>query len=101
MARDDSDKGVIIMEEKKKLNVSGMVLGIIGTVFAFFLPVVTYACSITGLVCGIRKRRIKNSTASIALNTTALIIAAFNSIVGILVTVRVYGSEKQNSSDED
>lgn len=89
------------MEEKKKISVSSLVLGIVGTVFAFFIPVVTYGCSITGLVRGIKKRRVKNSTAGIALNVVALVIAVFNSLAGILVTLKVYGSEKNAESRSD
>ena len=86
------------MEEKKKISVSSLVLGIVGTVFAFCIPAVTYGCSITGLVRGLKKRRVKNCTAGIALNVVALVIAVFNSLAGILVTLKVYGSEKSAES---
>lgn len=89
------------MEEKKRIGVSSLVLGIVGTVFAFFIPAVTYGCSITGLVRGIKKRHVKNCTAGITLNIIALAIAAFNSLVGILVTLKVYGSEKSAESSSD
>ena len=84
------------MEEKKRISVSSLVLGIIGTVFAFCIPVVTYSCSIPGLVRGIKKRREKNCTAGITLNIIALAVAMFNSLIGILVTLKVYGSEKSD-----
>ena len=86
------------MEEKKRISVSSLVLGIVGTVFAFFIPAVTYGCSITGLVRGVKKRKIKNCTAGITLNIVALAIAVFNSLAGILVTLKVYGSEKSDES---
>ena len=86
------------MEEKKRISVSSLVLGIVGTVFAFFIPAVTYGCSITGLVRGVKKRKIKNCTAGITLNIVALAIAVFNSLAGILVTLMVYGSEKSDES---
>lgn len=89
------------MEEKKRIGVSSLVLGIVGTVFAFCIPAVTYGCSITGLVRGIKKRHVKNCTAGITLNIIALAIAAFNSLVGILVTLKVYGSEKSAESSSD
>lgn len=89
------------MEEKKRISVSSLVLGIVGTVFAFCIPAVTYGCSITGLVRGIKKRHVKNCTAGIILNIIALAIAAFNSLVGILVTLKVYGSEKSAESSSD
>lgn len=86
------------MEEKKRISVSSLVLGIVGTVFAFFIPAVTYGCSITGLVRGVKKRKLKNCTAGITLNIVALAIAVFNSLAGILVTLKVYGSEKSDES---
>ncbi len=86
------------MEEKKKISVSSLVLGIVGTVFAFCIPAVTYGCSITGLARGLKKRKVKNCTAGIALNIVALVIAVFNSLAGILVTLKVYGSEKSAES---
>lgn len=86
------------MEEKKKISVSSLVLGIVGTVFAFCIPAVTYGCSITGLARGLGKRKVKNCTAGITLNVVALVIAVFNSLVGILVTLKVYGSEKSSQS---
>ena len=77
------------MEEKKKISISSLVLGIVGTVFAFCIPAVTYGCSITGLARGLKKRRVKNCTAGITLNVIALVI---------LVTLKVYGSEKSSQS---
>lgn len=88
------------MEQKKKIGISSLVLGIIGTVFAFFIPAVSYSCSVTGLVRGIKKRREKNCTAGITLNIIALAVAAVNSIVGILVTLKVYSSEKGEERTE-
>lgn len=88
------------MEQKKRISVSSLVLGIIGTVFAFFIPAVSYGCSVTGLVRGIKKRREKNCKAGIALNIIALAVAAVNSIVGILVTLKVYSSEKGEERTE-
>lgn len=88
------------MEQKKKIGISSLVLGIIGTVFAFFIPAVSYGCSVTGLVRGIKKRREKNCTAGITLNIIALAVAAVNSIVGILVTLKVYSSEKGEERTE-
>lgn len=88
------------MEQKKRISVSSLVLGIIGTVFAFFIPAVSYGCSVTGLVRGLKKRRKKNCTAGITLNIIALAVAAVNSIAGILVTLKVYSSEKGEERTE-
>ncbi|MCM1133204.1 MAG: hypothetical protein NC340_07000 [Ruminococcus flavefaciens] len=43
--------------EKKKIHVPSLVLMIVGLVFSFISPIVTYVCSIISLVMSIRKRR--------------------------------------------
>lgn len=43
----------------KKLCISSLVLGIVGLAFSFFLPVISYACAIPGLIIGVKKRRKK------------------------------------------
>ncbi|MDE6763090.1 MAG: hypothetical protein K2J73_05365 [Oscillospiraceae bacterium] len=83
----------------KKLCVSSLVLSIVGLVFSFFLPVVSYACAIPGLIIGIKKRK-KNyrSSAGISLSIVALSIALINSVLGVVMTVRMFFSGKR---DED
>lgn len=87
------------MTEKKKLCVSSLVLGIIGTVFSFFVPAVAYSCSVTGLALGVKKRKKLSSSAGIALNITALVIAAVNSVCGILMTLKMFGSEDTEETE--
>jgi len=41
----------------KKLCISSLVLGIVGLAFSFFLPVISYACAIPGLIIGVKKRK--------------------------------------------
>lgn len=81
----------------KKLCVSSLVLSIIGLVFSFFLPVVSYACAIPGLVIGIKKRR-KNysSSAGISISIVALSIALINSVLGVVMTVKMFFSGKSD-----
>lgn len=81
-------------EKSKKICVSGMVLGIVGIVFSFIFPAVSYSCSVTGLVMGLKKRKTHNSTAAIALNIVALSVAAINSLCGVLVTLKMFRSGK-------
>ena len=78
-------------EPDKKICVSSLVLGIIGLVFSAVLPVVSYACAIPGLIAGIRKsKKNYNSTAGISLSIIALIFAAVNSALGIVMTLRMF-----------
>ncbi|MDE6745322.1 MAG: hypothetical protein K2J72_01650 [Oscillospiraceae bacterium] len=81
----------------KKLCVSSLVLSIIGLVFSFFLPVVSYACAIPGLIIGIKKRR-KNysSSAGISISIVALSIALINSVLGVVMTVKMFFSGKSD-----
>ncbi|MDE5992255.1 MAG: hypothetical protein K2G87_04320 [Oscillospiraceae bacterium] len=81
----------------KKLCVSSLVLSIVGLVFSFFLPVVSYACAIPGLIIGIKKRR-KNysSSAGISISIVALSIALINSVLGVAMTVKMFFSDKSD-----
>lgn len=81
----------------KKLCVSSLVLSIVGLVFAFFLPVVSYACAIPGLIIGVKKRK-KNysSSAGISISIVALSIALINSVLGVVMTVKMFFSDKSD-----
>lgn len=81
----------------KKLCVSSLVLSIVGLVFSFFLPVVSYACAIPGLIIGVKKRR-KNysSSAGISISIIALSIALINSVLGVVMTVKMFFSGKSD-----
>lgn len=64
---------------------SPMVLGIVGIVFAILLPIVTYCCSIPGLVMANKDIRMgMNSNAARVLNIVAICIAVVNSFFGIV-----------------
>lgn len=81
--------------ERKKLCVSSLVLGIVGLVFSVIIPVVSYACAIPGLVIGLKRRRKNyNSTAGVALSIIALSLALLNSVFGVLMTIKMFFSEK-------
>ena len=77
------------IRRKKKVYTPGLTLGIIGTVFAFILPVVTFACSIPGLVTSVKaKNRRYDANAGIALNIVAISLAGINSVIGTILVVR-------------
>ena len=80
--------------DRKKLCVSSLVLGIVGLIFSFIVPVVSYACAIPGLVIGIKKRK-KNysSSAGISLSIVALSLALINSVFGVLMTIKMFFSD--------
>lgn len=83
----------------KKLCISSLVLSIVGLVFSFFLPVVSYACAIPGLIIGVKKRK-KNysSSAGISLSIVALSIALVNSVLGVVMTVKMFFSGKTDEN---
>lgn len=83
------------MTEEKKICVSSLVLGIVGTVLAFFVPAAAYSCSITGLALGARRRKTHSIGAGIALNIIALVIAGANSALGILCTLKMFGDDEE------
>ena len=84
--------------EKKKLCVSSLVLGIVGVVFSLFLPVAAYACSIPGLITGVKKQK-KNyhASAGIILNIVALSLALINSVLGIIMTIKIFFSDSMEN----
>lgn len=69
----------------KKIHVPGLVLMIIGAVFALLLPIVTYPCSIISLVMSISKRHTHKTTYAIVINIIALVLAAANSALGVML----------------
>lgn len=71
--------------EKKKIHVPSLVLMIVGLVFSFISPIVTYVCSIISLVMSIRKRRSNKTTYAIVLNIIALLIAVANHVYIIMI----------------
>ncbi len=80
--------------DRKKLCVSSLVLGIVGLIFSFIIPIVSYACAIPGLVIGIKRRK-KNysSSAGISLSIVALSLALINSVFGVLMTIKMFFSD--------
>jgi hypothetical protein len=76
-------------ETRKKLNLRSLVLGIVGIVFSVLLPGVTIACSVPGVVSAV-KRHGRNGIPGLALNITALSLAAANSAAAIVLTVRMF-----------
>ncbi len=83
---------------KRKLCVSSLVLGIVGIVMSFIAPVAAYACAVPGLVSGIKKSH-KNysSSAGIVLNIIALSLALVNSVLGVLMTIKIFFSDGKKS----
>lgn len=68
-----------------------LVLGIIGVVFALIFPLVTYACSIPGLVMAVSARKTGvYRTADLVLNIVALGVAVINSFAGCMMRATLY-----------
>ncbi len=85
----------------QKICVSSLALGIVGLVFSSFLPVVSYACSIPGLVFAVtKKKKNYNCTAGLALNIIAISIAAINSLLGIIMTIKIFTKGKNKVSSK-
>lgn len=68
--------------ENKKIDVPSLALSIIGLVFSPLLPIVTYPCSIIGLVMAIKRRADKKTIAAIVLCIIGLVVALINSAIG-------------------
>ena len=88
-------------DEKRKLCVSSLVLGIVGVVFSLIAPVAAYSCAIPGLVIGIKKsRRNYSASAGIVLNIVAISLALINSVLGIIMTIRLFFSDTDDAGNE-
>jgi hypothetical protein len=82
-------RGFAMAEERKKINVISLVLGILATVFSVSIPGIAYSCGIPGIVIAV-KRKNYNGKAGFALNVVAVTLAATNSVLSILLTAKMY-----------
>ncbi len=81
----------------KKVCISSLVLGIIGLVFSTVFPMVTYSCSVPALIIGLKKnKKDYDSTAGVALSIIGITFAVINSVLGIIVTLRMYMSNSRD-----
>lgn len=86
---------------KKKLHIPSMTLGVVGIVFSVFLPIIAYACSIPGLIIGIRsKKKNYNNTAGLVLNIVAISLAVINTTIGIIMTIKIFASKDKKNHQE-
>ncbi len=84
---------------RRKLCVPSLVLGIVGVVFSLFLPFISYGCSIPGLALAFRNRKKEyNTKPGMILNTIALALSVVNSALGIIMTVKLFFA---SNSDEE
>lgn len=78
------------MVYKSKRSISSMVLGIVGIFFSILVPIVTYACSIPGLIIAIRhSRKAYLAKPGIILNIVALSIATLNSLMAAVIAIKL------------
>jgi hypothetical protein len=78
-----------MVQERKKVNVISLVLGIVAVVFSVSIPAVAYSCGIPGIVLAV-KRKTHNGKAGFALGVVAVTLAAINSIISVLLTARMF-----------
>lgn len=78
------------MVYKNKQSIPSLVLGIVGVVFALIFPIVTYACSIPGLIIALKDRkRAYKANPGIVLNIVALSIALINSLFAVVIAIKM------------
>lgn len=76
---------------RRKLCVPSLVLGIVGVLFSLFLPFVSYGCSIPGLVIAFnKKKKDYNTKPGMILNIIAIALSVINSALGIIMTVKLF-----------
>ena len=84
------------MVYKKKKSISSMVLGIVGIAFSLIVPIVTFACSIPGLLIALNhKKRAYQANAGIVLNIVGLSIATLNSLMAVVIAIKLASNERK------
>ena len=85
-------RGAPIYPQKSNFGTISMVLGIVGILFALLLPIIAYPLGIIGIILGVkaRKNNEPRSTAGLVLSIITLVVAAINSILGVLMALGSY-----------
>ena len=78
---DEQKENVVSADGKKPLDVAALVLGIVTVIFAFLMPIVSYACGIIGLVFAIKHRKNKRTTAALILCIVGIVVAVICNVV--------------------
>ena len=81
------DCGVAASAASRKIHVASLVLSIIGLVFSLLFPLVTYPCSIVGLVMAVKKKSECKTTAALVMCIIGLVIAIINSSIGAFMGI--------------
>ena len=68
-----------------KIHMPSLILSIVGLVFALLLPIITYPCSIVGLVMAIKKKAEFKTTAAFVMCIIGLSVAFINSFLGVMM----------------
>lgn len=86
------------MVYKKKKSIASFVLGVVGIAFSILIPVVTYACSIPGLLIAVRDRkRAYQAKPGIVLNIVALSVATLNSLMAVVIAIKLHFTNKKEN----
>ena len=75
------------MNYEMKTHVPSLVLSIVGLVFSLLLPLITYPCSIAGLVLAVNHRSTYKTTAALVMCIIGLVLAVVNSAIGAYLAI--------------
>ena len=75
---------------EKKIDVPSLVLSIVGLVFAFFFPFVTFPCSIVGLVFAIKRKKTHKTTAALVMCIVGLALAILITILSVVLVASIF-----------
>jgi len=76
------------VDGKKPLDVVSLVLGIVALVFAAFVPLVTYACGIVGLVFAVKRRNDKRTKAALIICIVALVAGVVSNVISAVAIAK-------------
>ena len=80
------------VDGKKPLDVAALVLGIVAVVAAAFIPLISYACGIIGLVFAIKRRKTKRTTVALILCIVGIVGGVVSNVIAAKAVVEAMNS---------
>ena len=83
----DQVEEIINPPEKDTGSSAGVILGILGIVFAFIFALIGHILSIAGIIAGIKTYKTSNRPAGLIVSVIGEVFSVFSSLIGILLVL--------------
>lgn len=87
----ESTEEIAEINEKKKMDATSLVLGIVAIVAAAFLPLASYVCGIVGIVFAIKNRKEKRTALALILCIVGIIGGAVSNVIAAKMLMEQMG----------